>query len=117
MAGPGFDLNVLNRFVSFGSPILRGTSGPLRSYLESVSLFTGLGILILAVGGVAMGRLSLVAAKDVADADDYYAGSSAASTASLARLEPLPHSCRSVPERLHGPAPGHQPLGLNRTAV
>src|SRR5271165_1962412 len=53
VAGPGIDFEVLNRYVSFGRPIITGTSGPLRSYLESISLFTGLSILILAVGGIA----------------------------------------------------------------
>jgi hypothetical protein len=105
VAGPGFDLNVLNRFVSYGGPILRGTSGPLRSYLESISLFTGLGILILAVGGVAMGRLSLVAAKDVGDADDYYAGSPTASTASRPDLSQYPTTVGQFPSASTGPLP------------
>src|SRR5580704_15568522 len=104
LAGPGFDVNVLNRFVSFGSPIGTATSGPLRSYLETVSLFTGLGILILVVGGIAMGRFSLVAAKDVASADDYYGGYSA-STASRPDLSQYPTAVGQFPSTSTGSLP------------
>ncbi len=77
VAGSSIVIEVLKRSVSAGVPILTATSGgqSLRAYLETVALFTGLGILILATGGVAMGRFSLVAAKDLAaaaDADTYY---------------------------------------------
>ncbi len=47
----------------------------MRPYLETISLFIGLGVLIIIVGAIAMGRFSMVAATDLAetsDADGYY---------------------------------------------
>ena len=60
--------------ISVGTPI--GTAGPgaaltARMYLEEVALFGGLSLLIVLVGGLAIGRFSLLAAKDVvADAEE-----------------------------------------------
>src|SRR5271166_749960 len=70
VAGFGFVTYVLKKSIAAGGPILTATSGTqpigLRPYLESISLFSGLGILILVLGAIAMGRFSMVAAKDVA---------------------------------------------------
>ena len=83
--GSGFVTEVLKRTVSVGGPILTGVSGAhavgLRSYLESMALFTGLGVLIVLLGAIAMGRFSLVTAADFADAaDSYQPGSAAAAS-------------------------------------
>ena len=79
VAGGGVVTYVLKKAISAGSPIVTATSGAqplaLRPYLETISLFIGLGVLIIIVGGIAIGRFSMVAASDVAgasDADGYY---------------------------------------------
>jgi hypothetical protein len=77
VVGNGFVTDVLRRSVSPGTPLLAGVSGAkavdLRSYLELLALFSGLGVLIVLLGAIVLGRFSLVAAKDVAT-DDYEAG-------------------------------------------
>jgi hypothetical protein len=78
IAGGGVVTNVLKKAISAGGPIVTASSGAqplaLRSYLESIALLSGLGIVILFVGAVAVGRFSMVSARDVtaADADTYY---------------------------------------------
>src|ERR1700740_3418187 len=67
VAGGGFVLDVLkNTSVSVGAP-LQSTSmtAALQDYLEMAALFFGLGVLILFVGALAIGRFSMLAAKDV----------------------------------------------------
>lgn len=55
-----------------GSPILHDASATaLRTVLEGITLFGGLGILVAIVGALAMGRFSLMAADDI-DADTVY---------------------------------------------
>jgi hypothetical protein len=72
--GTSFVTDVLYRSISVGTPIVPpGGPASLRSlYLETISLFSGLGILILLAGAIAIGRFSMVAAKDVVDAADSY---------------------------------------------
>jgi hypothetical protein len=74
VVGNGFVADVLRRSVSRGVPLLAGVSShdavDLRSYLEMLALFSGLGVLIVLVGAIVMGRFSLVAAKDIAS-DSY----------------------------------------------
>jgi hypothetical protein len=78
VVGGGVVTDLLKKTISAGSPIVTAASGAqplaLRPYLETISLFSGLGVLIIIVGGIAMGRFSMVAASDVAasDADGYY---------------------------------------------
>ena len=67
-----------------GAPILSGSvlsgSPQLRQYLESIGLFGGLGLLILFLGALAIGRFSMLAAKDVEAydaADGYYPATTA----------------------------------------
>jgi hypothetical protein len=48
-----------------GSVVL---SNVLRSYLEQLSFFTGIGILIVFLAALAMGRFSMISAKDASDA-------------------------------------------------
>jgi hypothetical protein len=79
VVGGGVVTYVLKKVITAGSPIVTATSGAqplaLRSYLETISLFSGLGVLIIIIGGIAMGRLSMLAASDLAaaaDASTYY---------------------------------------------
>jgi len=87
IAGDGVVTHVLKKAISPGSPIVTASgSQDLRSYLETIALLSGVGILILFAGALAVGRFSMVAAKDVteADADTYYADYPASRTATLA---------------------------------
>lgn len=71
VVGSSFVFYVLKKSISAGGPIGTATSG-IRFYLEMISLFAGLGILILCVGAIAIGRFSIVAAQDLAADDGYY---------------------------------------------
>ena len=76
--GEGFMTVVLKQTsITIGAPIgtlLPGTTEPLRMYLEQITLFGGLGVLIAVVGALAVGRFSMLAAKDLAaDEEDSYA--------------------------------------------
>lgn len=72
--GAGFVSIVLNRTsISPGTPVLHsglGMSTAQWSYLELMGLFTGVGILIIFVAAIVMGRFSLLAASDMVDAED-----------------------------------------------
>jgi hypothetical protein len=74
VVGGGIVLDVLkNTSVNVGAP-LQSTSmtAALQDYLERAALFFGLGALILFVGALAIGRFSMLAAKDVeVETDDY----------------------------------------------
>jgi len=70
--GVGFVNDLLNRAISAGGPIVRAGGSLRYQYLETISLFAGLGILIVLAGAIAIGRFSMVAAKDLAAADDGY---------------------------------------------
>jgi len=97
VAGSGFVTDVLHRSIAVGAPILSGVSGAqaadLRSYLESVALFGGLGVLVVLLGSIVMGRFSFIAAKDVADS--YQASDPAAPTTSQPDLSQYPTSVGS----------------------
>jgi len=69
--------------ISAGRPLGAATAGSQHAYLEQVALFTGVGALILFVAAVACGRVSLLSAKDAADAADtsYYPDYQAATAA------------------------------------
>jgi len=74
--GTGFVTYVLKRTsITIGAPI--GTAGAgsavtARMYVEQISLFGGLSLLVVFFGALAVGRFSMLAAKDVAaEADDY----------------------------------------------
>ena len=71
--GTDFVAKVLYRSIAVGTPIVApgGSASPRLLYLETMSLFAGLGVLILIASAVALGRFSMVAAKDVAAADSY----------------------------------------------
>jgi len=70
VVGAGFVISVLKRTISLGDPIVPAGAQPIRTYLEGISMFAGLGVLILVAGAVAIGRFSMVAAQDVADTAD-----------------------------------------------
>ena len=77
IAGPGV-VAVLPRLSSLtpGAPLAHsagGVSVAAWQFLEQVGLFTGAGILILFFGALAIGRFSMVSARDTADVaeDDY----------------------------------------------
>ena len=98
VAGGGIVTYVLKKAISAGSPIVTATSGAqplaLRPYLETISLFSGLGVLIIIVGAIAMGRFSMVAATDLAGTSDdgYYGDVPSARGASQADLSQYPTS-------------------------
>jgi len=74
VVGGGIVLDVLkNTSVNVGAP-LQSTSmtAALQDYLERAALFSGLGALILFVGALAIGRFSMLAAKDVEVETDGY---------------------------------------------
>jgi len=81
VAGTAFVIYVLKKSIAVGVPIVPAGAVPLRTYLEQIALFTGVGLLILFVGALAIGRFSMVAARDMAapaEAATYYTDSSAA---------------------------------------
>jgi hypothetical protein len=53
-----------------GTPAITGVTEPVRMYLEQLTLFSGLGVLTAAVSALAIGRFSMVAAKDAAAEDE-----------------------------------------------
>jgi hypothetical protein len=71
--GQTFMADVLKKSIHAGSPILHGGAGPesLRAFAETVSMFSGLAILVAFLGALAIGRFSLLAATDI-DADTEY---------------------------------------------
>lgn len=76
--GDGFITTVLKKTsISIGTPLVPAGAGvQLRTYLETISFFGGLGLLVLFFGALAVGRFSLLAAKDLAPTaepgDEYY---------------------------------------------
>jgi hypothetical protein len=73
--GAGFTTVVLKKSITAGHPILSAgaTTDSLRAYTEMISLFAGLGLLVVFLGALAMGRLAMLAAADLgADSVGYY---------------------------------------------
>jgi hypothetical protein len=68
--GDGIVTVVLKRAsISIGSPLAPiATASTLRTYLETIAFFGGLGLVVLFFGAVAIGRFSMLAARDVAPA-------------------------------------------------
>jgi hypothetical protein len=113
VAGAGVVTYVLKKTISAGSPVLTTTSGAqplaLRPYLETISLFTGLGILVLFVGATAVGRFSMLAASDLAagvGADSYDAEFPAAPAASQPDLSPYATTVGQFGTAPDSPFPG-----------
>jgi hypothetical protein len=78
IGGVHFMIDVLHRSVPLGTALVRaGSSVPTWLYLDSLALFIGLGALVLFVGGLSIGRFSMLSARDVAveaAAEGYYPG-------------------------------------------
>jgi hypothetical protein len=73
--GQTFTSIVLKKSIAAGTPILRGgeTATSLHAYVETLTLFTGLALLVVFIGALAMGRFAMLAAADLgAESDDYY---------------------------------------------
>ncbi len=72
--GQTFTAIVLKRSIPGGSPILRSgeTLTSLHAYVEMLTLFAGLGLVVVFVGALTIGRFSMLAAADLAD-EEYYA--------------------------------------------
>jgi hypothetical protein len=74
VVGSGFVSAVLkNTSVTVGVPLQSASlTATLQDYLERAALFYGLGGLILFVAGLAIGRFSMLAAKDLEEESDSY---------------------------------------------
>jgi hypothetical protein len=75
IVGSGVILYLLKQSISVGVPLgsaAGSTSYTGKEYLEVLALYTALGALIIFVGALACGRLSLVSARDAAAADGNY---------------------------------------------
>jgi len=75
VAGTGITTNLLKlTSISAGTPLgFSGTAGQpytVHAYLEVLALFTGVGVLIVFVAAVGCGRVSILSARDAADAAD-----------------------------------------------
>jgi hypothetical protein len=80
VVGPAFVKYVLKMSIAPGGPIVPAGATPLRTYLEQIGLFTGVGLLILFAGAIAIGRFSMLAARDMgasAETPGYYDSSAA----------------------------------------
>src|ERR1017187_7853771 len=77
IAGAGIVDIVLNRTsIKPGAPLAHAGSGIGSAakwmFLEEIGFFAGVGILIILFGAIAIGRLSMVSARDTADSDSDY---------------------------------------------
>jgi hypothetical protein len=87
---------------SAGTPV----GGSVRVFLEQVGFFTGLGVLIVLLAGVAMGRLSLVSVSDVRERDGTGTPAAEPRPASAMRIlanTPLVRRVARVPEQASDP--------------
>jgi hypothetical protein len=82
-----------SRLPTAGTP----TGSPVRMALEQAGFFTALGVVIALVAGVAMGRITLVAVRDVVASKEADAVPAATSSAASERTD--------VPRRFRLPAP------------
>ncbi len=85
--GEAFMTIVLKKSITAGHPILSAGAPPdsLRGYVEMITLYAGLGLLVVFVGAIAMGRLSMLAAADLgAESEGYYGDFGAPETAGFA---------------------------------
>ncbi|HYK70002.1 MAG TPA: hypothetical protein VEV45_18795 [Streptosporangiaceae bacterium] len=81
--GQTFVTVVLKKSFPVGKPILHAgaTLTGLRATLETLLLFGGLGLLVVLVGALAMGRFSMIAATDIdvdTDYSEFHTGQTAA---------------------------------------
>lgn len=118
IGGADFVTYVLKRSLGSEAPIPPASSAglPLRVYLESITLYSGLGILILFVAALAIGRFSMVSARDAAasaDAGGYYADLPAGQPASEPDLSRYPSAAGqySTPASTYPTSAGQFPAG------
>jgi hypothetical protein len=72
--GQTFMTVVVKKTIDVGTPILSAgaTPEPVRAYLETLTLFSGLGLLVAFVAALTIGRFSMLAFTDI-DTDTFYA--------------------------------------------
>ena len=80
--GATFTTVVLKKSILPGSPILTAGagSGSIRAYVETLTLFSGLALLIAVIAAIAIGRFSMLAAADL-ESEGYYQDYPATQTA------------------------------------
>lgn len=96
VVGAGFVSTVLNRpSISPGVPVPHSGAGIASSqwsYLETIGFFTGVGVLIVLVAAIVMGRFSMLSASDAVDAQDVdFDQYPATSPAEATLAEPVSH--------------------------
>jgi hypothetical protein len=77
VGGPVIGLVVKNGSISPGTPLtgsLGSLSSTTRVFLEQYAFFTGIGVLILFFGALALGRFSVVGVRDAALAEEMLSG-------------------------------------------
>jgi len=82
--GATFTVVVLKKnSITTGAPIVpAGGASQIYRYLEGLTLFSGLALLVAIIGAIAIGRFSMLAAADLAaESDGYYPDFSAAQSA------------------------------------
>jgi len=80
--GATFTVVVLKKSsITTGAPIVpAGGASQIYRYLEGLTLFSGLALLVAIIGAIAIGRFSMLAAADLAaESDEYYPDFSASS--------------------------------------
>jgi hypothetical protein len=72
--GETFTVVVLKKSIQAGSPIIpAGGASQVYRYLEGLTLFSGLALLVAIIGAIAIGRFSMLSATDVAaESEEYY---------------------------------------------
>jgi hypothetical protein len=120
VAGSGITTYLLKlTSIKAGSPLGYSGTGAytVHAYLEVLALFTGVGVLILFAAAVAFGRMSILSAKDAADASDttfypdYQAASAAVPEQSYPTVSRFPDSASDpFPE----PATGQFPTAAGK---
>jgi hypothetical protein len=74
VGAPVVDIVLKKTSITPGTPVPHGTTAAgttsVWMFLENVAFFTGVGILIIFIGAIAIGRFSMLSHRDVAD-DDY----------------------------------------------
>ena len=121
VAGAGVTTYLLKlTSINAGTPLGYSGSGAytVHAYAEVLALFTGIGALIIFVGAVACGRVSMLSARDAADASDttYYPDYQAASAA-VPEQSSYPTVSRfpdSAPDPFPEPSTGQFPTAAGR---
>jgi hypothetical protein len=72
--GQTFTSVVLKKSIAAGDPILKSGEKltSLHAYVETLTLFTGLALVVVFLGALAIGRFAMLAAADLNEGDEYY---------------------------------------------